>query len=271
MRRSSLPVRALALCCALTVSGLAMAEEQEWVLRIKNEAKHLSITLGGTTLYGSGGQRAKGSGQLVDRARSVAPFTRVRVDGPLDVHLHAAAAEGLRVQADDNIEPLIQTSVEGDTLVIGVRAGASFSSRQSLRVAVDFKRLQGLMVRGSGDVRLDQYKGDRLELDMSGSGDVAVGLVEARELSARLSGSGDLRVAGAVERQDFHLSGSGDVDAASLSGQQVRAKLSGSGDLRLGVAQELDADLSGSGDLAYAGRPKVKSQVSGSGELIARR
>ena len=271
MHRQPSVVRGLALCAALLVPGLAAAEEQEWVLRIKNEAKQLSISLGGNTIYGSGGQRIKGSGQAVDKARSVAPFSRVRVDGPLDVHLQSASTEGLRVQADDNIEPLIQTTVEGETLVIAVRSGASFSSRLPLKVAVDFKRLQGLAVRGSGDVRLEQHKGERLELDMSGSGDVAIGLLELRELVARLSGSGDLRAAGSVERQDFHLSGSGDVDAASLSGQQVRARLSGSGDLRLGVSQELDADLSGSGDLMYSGRPRVKSQLSGSGELIARR
>ena len=258
------------LLAVLAVVPGAHAHESEWVLRVKNEAKHLSITLGATTLYGSGGTRLKGSGQAVQRARTVPPFSRVRLDGPVDVRLVQAGSEGVTVSADDNLEPLITTAVEGDTLVVGVKPGSSFSTRQPLRVAVDFKQLQALEVRGSGDASLDHWKGDRFRLDVSGSGDVAIGLLEAREFTAALSGSGDVAVAGQADTQDYALSGSGDVSASSLSGAQVRAQLSGSGDLRLGVSQVLDATLSGSGDLRYAGRPKVKSQVSGSGELMAR-
>jgi hypothetical protein len=246
------------------------AEEQEWVLRIKKEAQQLSVSLGGNTIYGSGASRIKGSGVMVDKARNVAAFSRVRLDGPVDVRLVPADKDGVRVQADDNIEPLVTTAVDGDTLVIGVKEGASFSTRQALRVAVDFRQLQGLQVKGSGDAQLDRVKADRFELQLSGSGDVHVGLLETRELVATLSGSGDLRIAGKADAQEWALSGSGDASAAALSGQRARVRLSGSGDLSLGVTQDLDASLSGSGDLSYAGRPQVKSRVSGSGELLAR-
>jgi hypothetical protein len=253
-----------------SVVSSVQAEEQEWVLRIKNEAKNLSITLGQTTLYGSGGQRVKGSGHLVERARPVAAFSRVRLDGPIDVRLSSGAAESLKVSADDNLEPLVTTVVEGDTLIVGVKPGSAFSTRHPLRVSLEFKQLQALEVLGSGDAALDRWQGDRLRLEMSGSGDVSIGLIEARELSAALSGSGDLALAGQADRIDFVLSGSGDVSASSLSEQDVRATLSGSGDLRLGVSRTLEVKLSGSGDLRYAGRPKVTSQVSGSGELMPR-
>lgn len=262
----------LALIAASLLPLTAAAEEQEWVLRIKKEAQQLAISVGGSTIYGSGAQRIKGSGQLVDKARAIGgPFSRVRLDGPVDVQLQPASGDAaLRVQADDNIEPLVTTKLDGETLVIGVQDNASFSTRNPLRVKLDFKQLQSLQVRGSGDAQLDRLKGERLDLDLSGSGDVRIGLLEVRELQARLSGSGDLSVAGKAEQQDWDLSGSGDVSAASLSGQRAKARLSGSGDLRLGVNQELDAKLSGSGDLAYSGRPQIKSQISGSGELIAR-
>jgi Putative auto-transporter adhesin, head GIN domain len=248
----------------------AAAEEQEWVLRIKKEAQQLAISVGGSTSYGSSANRIKGSGLKVEKARSVAAFSRVRLDGPVDAQLTPATEPGLRVQADDNLEPLVETRVDGDTLVIGIKDGSSFSTRNPLRVLVGFKSLESLQLRGSGDATLDRLKGERLALELSGSGDLRVGLLELRELTARLSGSGDVRAAGRADQQDWELSGSGDVDADSLSGQRVRARLSGSGDLSLGVAQELDASLSGSGDLRYAGRPQLKSRVSGSGELIQR-
>lgn len=262
--------RVLACLIAALVSTPALAEEQEWVLRIKKEAQQVALTISGNTSYGPSGSRIKGSGVQVDKVRSVSTFSRVRLDGPVDLRLAPADKEGLRVQADDNIEPLVSTTVDGDTLVIGVKEGSGFSTRNPVRVVLDFKQLQALQIRGSGDAHIDRLKGDRFELGLSGSGDLRIGLLELRELSATLSGSGDLEVAGRAEQQDWNLSGSGDVSAASLSGQRVRARLSGSGDLRLGVSQELDVNLSGSGDLSYSGRPAVKSKVSGSGELRAR-
>lgn len=250
--------------------GAAHAEEHEWVLRIKKEAQNIAVSLGGTTHYGHGSPRIKGSGVVVEKARAAAAFSRVRLDGPVDVRLAPSDAAAVKVSADDNIEPLITTAVEGDTLVVGVKPGSGFSTKHTVRVLVDFKALQSVQVKGSGDVQLDRLKAERFALDVSGSGDVNIGLLEVKELSARLSGSGDVQVAGRAEQQDWDLSGSGDASAASLAGQKVRARLSGSGDLRLGVTQELEATLSGSGDLLYAGRPVVKSQVSGSGEIQSR-
>ena len=260
----------LALLLIACLCPAVQAEEQEWVLKVKREANELALSLSGTHHYGSGANRIKGSGQLVDKARAVSPFSRVRLDGPVDVVLSPADQESLRVQADDNLEALVSTRVDGDTLVIGLQPGHSLSSKNPLRVRVAFRQLQGLQVKGSGDAQIDSLKGDRFELALSGSGDVRIGLAELKELRATLSGSGDLELAGRAEQQDWTLSGSGDVNAASLSGQRVRATLSGSGDLRLGVSQDLDASLSGSGDLSYAGRPQLKSRVSGSGELRQR-
>lgn len=266
MRRSAVVV----LSSLALLASAVRAEEQEWVLRIKNEAKQWSLSVGHTSVYGSGGPRIKGSGQWIERTRAVAPFSRVRVDGPVDVRLAQAGADGVKVGADDNVEALVTTVVEGDTLVVGLKPGSSFSTRQPVRVTVEFKDLQSLELKGSGDARLDRLQGERLRVQLSGSGDLDIGLLEVREFTAALSGSGDLAVAGRVEQLDLQLSGSGDVSASSLSSRQLRATLSGSGDVQVGVSQELEAVLSGSGDLRYAGRPKVKSQVSGSGELMAR-
>lgn len=261
-------IRPLLIAAALTLPLAAQAGEIS--LQIGDAMRSLSASLHVTHSYGKGGPRVKGSGVMVSKTRSLAPFSRLRVDGPIDVQLQPGAGESVQVQADDNLEPLIRTEIEGDTLVVGLQPGASFSTRNDLRVRVDFKQLQGLQIRGSGDVHLDRVQGERFDLEINGSGDAHIGLLQVRELRARISGSGDLQLAGSAERQDFEVSGSGDVSAAALSGKQVRVRLSGSGDLRLGVADELDAELSGSGDLAYSGRPKLKSRVSGSGEIAAR-
>lgn len=252
------------------LAGAVQAEEVDWNLRIKKEANGWSASFTSSQDYGSGSPRIKGSGQRVEKARSVAAFSKLRLEGALDVRLSQAGSDSVKVSADDNVEPLIETKVENDTLVIRVQKDAGFRTRLAPTVIVEAKALQQVQVEGSGDLLLDRFKGERLSLSLQGSGDIKVGLLEVKELQASLNGSGDLQVAGRADNQVWSLNGSGDVDARALSGRSVKAELSGSGDLALGVSESLDANLRGSGDLSYAGRPQLRQSVSGSGEISRR-
>jgi len=260
---SKLPLTALILALC-TTSALA---DSDWRLHIRKEIDGWTASLSGPSDYGSGRNRLRGSGARVEKQRALASFTKLRIDGPVDVQLTQASADQATVIADDNIEPLIETAVEADTLTVRLRRDAGFSTRQSPRVHIAARSLQAISISGSGDLSLESFKGERLSLDISGSGDARLDLLDLRELSVGISGSGDLRAAGRAEQQTWALHGSGDVDARSLAGRTVKATLSGSGDMALGVSEQLDAQLSGSGDLSYAGRPQLRQSVSGSGEI----
>lgn len=264
-------ILASALLMLAASAQLAQADEgNDWKLRIKKEGDGWSINLNGPREYGPNAKRLRGSGNVVEKARQVGAFTKLRLEGPVDVRVNQAAADAVKVSADDNIEPLVETRVDGDTLVVRLQPGAGFTTRQTPVVSVDAKALQAIVVNGSGDLSLERFKGDQLALTLSGSGDLRVGLLEVRELNATLSGSGDVRVAGRADAQSWTLNGSGDVDARSLPGRSAKAQLNGSGDLDLGVVETLDASVRGSGDLSYGGRPQVKQSVSGSGEIHRR-
>lgn len=262
-----LAVLTLILCVAV---GASQASNNDWRLRIKKEADGWTASFSGPMEYGSGKNRMRGSGVRVERVRALSPFTKLRIDGPVDVRLSQGASDQATVLADDNIEPLIETFVEGDALVVRVKRDVGFTTRSAPLVRVDARALQSVAVNGSGDLGIEQFKGDSLGLSLIGSGDVRLGAVELRELSVSISGSGDLRVAGRAEQQSWNLSGSGDVDARSLSGRTAKVSIHGSGDVDLGVCEQLDVQLSGSGDLSYAGRPQLRQSVSGSGEIRRR-
>lgn len=265
-----LPLVAVVAISALAAASAGAETDSEWRLRIKKEGSGWSASISGPQEYGAAGKRIKGSGVLVEKQRSVGAFSKLRLEGPLDVRLNQAGSDAVRVAADDNIEPLIESRLEGDTLVLRLQSGAGFTTRHAPTVTIDSKSLQAVTLNGSGDLRLDRFKGDSLSLSQSGSGDLRLGLLELRELTVTLSGSGDVQAAGRAELQHWSLNGSGDVDARSLSGRQIKAQLNGSGDLDLGVCESLDAQLRGSGDLSYAGRPQLRQSVSGSGEISRR-
>ena len=265
MRRLALLILATTL-----VSSAALAGDNDWRLRIKKEADGWTAHFSGPMEYGSGRNRIKGSGVRVERVRALTAFTKLRVDGPVDVRLAQAGSDQATVVADDNIEPLVETVVEGDTLVVRLKRDSGFTTRTGPMVQIDARALQAVAIQGSGDLSVDRFKGDSLALNVIGSGDVQLGQVELKDLSVSISGSGDVRVAGRAEQQSWKISGSGDVDAGSLAGRAAKVELHGSGDVSLGVTEQLDAKLSGSGDLSYAGRPQLRQSVSGSGEIHRR-
>lgn len=263
------PLTLLTLAAFLT-TGAAMAGDNDWRLRIKKDADGWTAHFSGPMDYGSGKNRVRGSGVKVEKPRALVAFSQLRIDGPFDVRLVQGGVDQATVVADDNIEPLIETAVEGDALVIRMKADAGFTTRSAPTVRVSARALQAVAINGSGDLGADSFKADSLSLNVIGSGDVQFGLLEVKELKVSISGSGDVRLAGRAEQQSWRVSGSGDVDARALAGRAAKVNLHGSGDVALGVTEQLDAQLSGSGDLSYAGRPQLRQSVSGSGEIHRR-
>lgn len=262
--------RVVLLTLAALLAGTALASDNEWRLRIKKEVDGWTASLNGPTEHGSGRNRVRGSGVVVEKQRALGSFSKLRMDGSFDVRLSQASSDQATVVADDNIEALIETVVEGDTLVVRLKRDAGFTTRSTPTVRVDARALQAIALHGSGDLSVERFKADALSLGIVGSGDVQFGLVELRELTVTVSGSGDLRLAGRAEQQNWTVSGSGDVDARALAGRAAKVSLSGSGDMALGVTDQLDVQISGSGDLSYAGRPQLRQSVSGSGEIHRR-
>lgn len=259
----------LSLAAALAASA-AFAGDNDWRLRIKKDGDGWTAYFSGPMDYGSSKNRVRGSGVKVERLRALAAFSKLRIDGPFDVKLTQAGSDQATVVADDNIEPLVETAVEGDTLVIRMKRDAGFTTRSAPVVRLDARTLRVVAIHGSGDLSADSFKSDSLGLTVIGSGDVQFGLIELKDLNVSISGSGDVRLAGRAEQQNWGVSGSGDVDARALAGRAAKVNISGSGDVALGVTEQLDVQLSGSGDLSYAGRPQLRQSVSGSGEIHRR-
>ena len=220
-----------------------------------------------TALFGSSEGRVEGSGKVVDDERSVGSFSRLVVTGPLDVRVRAADQESVVVHADDNIAPMIETSVQGGALVVGLRPGASFRTRTRVRVRVQARHLQGVVLRGSGDIRADRVEGDIFEATLQGSGDIVVDALQAGAVAVSITGNGDVRLKGTARSVGIVLEGSGDVHCAELVAQQAAVHIRGSGDVRVHATDELKVEIDGSGDVRYRGTPRLTKTVRGSGSV----
>ena len=211
--------------------------------------------------------RIDGSGKIVDEERNLAGFSRLIVQGPLRVRVQAADVDRVVVHADDNIAPLIETAVQGGALVIGVRSGTYFRTESGVRVLVQARKLHGVVLRGSGDVRADRIEAEVFEATLQGSGDISIESLRAGAVAVSIAGNGDFRAAGTAGSVGVVIDGSGDVHCADLVAQQVAVRIGGSGDARVHATGELKVDIDGSGAVRYRGTPKISKSIRGSGSV----
>ena len=225
-------------------------------------AHAVTITIGGD------GNTITGSGKEVGVARQVGAFSTLRLDSSVDVQAHQGATPSVTVRADDNIEPLVETAVEGDTLVVRMKKGTSFRTHHKVVVDVVFTSLTAVQQRGSGDLHIDKISGPKFESSISGSGDLAIDNAQVGAFALSIAGSGDVIIAGSADEARFGIAGSGDINARNFPAKKVSVSISGSGDAHVNATEALDAKVAGSGDVTYSGRPHdVSRRVAGSGSI----
>lgn len=231
----------------------------------------------------------EGSGNVTTETRQVSNFSQVKLLGIGEVSVVQGDEETLRIEAEDNLIPYITTEVKGDTLEIGFKSGLPLSvwPTKPVKFYVTMKSVEGLQVRGSGDINAERLAADQLQLTVTGSGDITVNELEVKTLSNTISGSGDILVdqlkadsakttlsgsgkcvlAGQTIKQSTYISGSGDYLAFELQSQTAAMRLIGSGDVQAWVTEDLDVNVAGSGDIEYYGTPNVSQRVVGSGNV----
>jgi hypothetical protein len=220
------------------------------------------------SIYGGGDARVVGSGHMVNLQRKVGPFTTLRIDGPIDVDAHPGSNPGVTIHADDNVEPLVETVVEGDALVVRLKKGASFRTGHDMRVDVEFATLTATAQHGSGDLHITTLTAPRLDASISGSGDLQIDDVQLGSFALSIAGSGDAKVSGRADSAKYRIAGSGDISAGSLSARRVEISVAGSGDAHVNASEAVDASVAGSGDITISGHPHdVSRRVSGSGSI----
>ena len=221
-------------------------------------------------LFSGDGNTIAGSGKEVAVARQVGAFSALRLDSSVDVHAHQGATPSVTVHADDNIEPLIETATDGDTLVVRMKKGTSFRTHHNVVVDVTFTSLSAVQQRGSGDLHIDSIAGPKFESSISGSGDLQIEHAQLGAFALSIAGSGDVVINGTADEARIGIAGSGDVNARNFVARKVSVSISGSGDARVNATEALEAKVAGSGDVSYSGHPRdVSRRVSGSGSIEA--
>jgi hypothetical protein len=211
-------------------------------------------------------ERVQGSGNIKSETRAVGHFTGVAMSLPGKMELRIGNTEGLTIETDDNLLPLIEAVIENGTLKVRpARRNMNFDTRR-LKVVVTAKSIDNLALGGSGSIDADALRAPKMHIDLGGSGSIKVKAIESESLSVSVGGSGDLKIgAGSAPKLSVSLAGSGDIDLARVQSIEATVNVAGSGDAKVAVRDSLNVAIAGSGDVNYYGDPKVSKSVIGSG------
>jgi hypothetical protein len=212
------------------------------------------------------GPIVRGTGPLQTETRDIRDFHAIEMDLAGNVELRVADTYAVRVTAQGNILPLLQTELVDGTLRLYFSENVHAS--EEVKIEVSAPAFDALSIGGSGAIQvLGPLRADRMALSIGGSGDIRMPEAELGSLDCDISGSGNLLIGGTGNEMEASISGSGEVDAKNLKVNVLRADISGAGNMRIHVNQQLKASISGSGEVLYGGEPSVESSVSGSGSV----
>jgi hypothetical protein len=213
------------------------------------------------------GPSERGSGNVITSTREVSDFNAIKVEYPAQVIVTQGKSESVKIEAEDNLLPGLQTRVRNNTLEIfyKVEDGEYVSPTKPVKVTIVVTNLKEVDFESAGELTLNGIESDELDISVSGAGNLKLTEITVKGLSVDLSGAGSMTASGEADDFNLTISGFGSFNGKDLHNQTADVNLSGAGSATVWVDDELDATISGAGSVNYYGSPKVNKQVSGVG------
>jgi len=208
----------------------------------------------------------KGNGVKRTESRNVSGFTGVALSVPGQLEVRVGPTESVTVEADENILPLIETTVTRGTLHIRTQRGQDIDP-QVLRIVVQARQIDSLALAGAGSITSDGLKSTSLKIDLGGSGDVVLQRADIDALVVSVGGSGNVKLGGKARELRASIAGSGAIAAGALQAEDARVSIAGSGSATVSARSTLRVSIAGSGSVRYQGDPKLERSIAGSGDV----
>ncbi len=190
--------------------------------------------------------KVKGSGNYVTETREVREFSKVKVGGVFKVEIIAQKDFDVKIEADDNIIPLIKTRVRGNTLKIERRK--RFSSKNPVIIKISAPNIEELDISGVANTKIENLNNESLKVESSGASSV--------------------KVAGNTQNLKVDMSGASRVNTVDLNSTNAKVEGSGASNIKLNVAEKLDVNLSGASNAKYKGSPNtINKRTSGASNI----
>jgi len=209
-----------------------------------------------TVVSNGPGAAEKNPSPYQSRDVPVGRFDRLRVSGPFMVGV-LVSSEAARVHLMGPPALLADTitTVEGDTLTIRFREGATWSWNpgSGVNVFVIAPNLDAVTVEGAAEVEISGVRGDMLSAETEGSGTIAARELDVERVQLATGGSGGITVEGRAREGTYVVGGAGSIDAKRLRVENASIAIGGAGSAYADVSHAANVSVNGSGRVEIVG------------------
>lgn len=214
----------------------------------------------------------KRTGSIITEVRSLPAFDRILVEQDVDVFITEDVVSEVKIEAGENIVPLIETTVVNGELIIRNRNRCNWarSYKKPLRVYLKTPGLSYIHANGSGEVKsLNTITVDSFDIRIQGAGNVDL-TVNNNKVISRVYGIGDLYLHGNTGEHACSIGGSSFLYAADLNTNYTWIQSYTLGESYIKTSGLLIYRIDDKGDIYCYGTPSTIQQVSseGGGQLI---
>lgn len=201
------------------------------------------------------GKSVTGSGNVISQTREVANFDKIEVSRGLDCEVTQSDKITVVVEADDNLQEGITTTVVDGTLRIE-SIYDNYKNVKSKKIKVQLPAISSIeTTSGSSLITKSVIKSNNISLKSS-SGSTLEATVEADKISLESSSGSSLNVEGkALDAETASSSGSS-IDAKKLLVNNVSSQSSSGSTTIVHPIVSLKADASSGSSIEYAKVPK---------------
>ncbi len=161
----------------------------------------------------------KRTGDIITEVRNVPAFDRIFTEQDVDVFITEDVISEVKVEAGENIEPLIETVVEDGILIIRNKNRCNWarSYKKPLNVYIKTPGLKYIHSNGSGNIKsLNTITVDSFDVRIEGSGNIDLDVNNSKVIS-HIYGIGDLTLRGNCGEHACSIGGASYLYATELN------------------------------------------------------
>lgn len=211
----------------------------------------------------------RGNGNVTDEVFDLSDFSEIQFDGVGDVFIEMGETDSVIIRTDENLQERMKAEVRGNTLYIGQQEGNNLMNSTEITFLITVTDLDKVVVSGAGEVTIDSFESDSLELELNGATDTTLTDIDVDELNIEISGAGGASASGNAQTLTVNISGVGEFSGFDLESDNAEVVISGAGSAEVTVNDTLTGAIDGVGDISYRGNPSVDVDRNGLGEVSA--
>ena len=232
-------------------------------------AATIALLLNSCNIKADFGNGEKGNGKMTTEIRNIKEsFSSIDVSSGIEVVLEQSLDKIVSIEAESNLQKLIDTKVENGVLMI--EPNETINATKTIKVTIRMPEIDGLEASSASKIKgIGTFKGDAISIDASSAAEVNVNL-KYDNITLDASSGSSINAKGIALKLESSASSGSEIEADELLVNLVDADVSSGGNIKIHPIVKLKGNASSGGNIIYNIEPKSITKDESSGGNVGR-